>query len=390
MTLSLPDSKTFVIHRHFTPAMADPKNETEKPYRNMWVLKTDDMIPNLTWWWWWWIFFVKDEERPGRTKQLMILWSTKYTDYIKVMDKEWSVKRLPTRDGGTLKFNGMTAVWWYDGREMYDPLLLKEMDFEVRHEGDKGELKPLVKGCDYRFYGSPQRYVVNIKDEENDFHFEMRPWNDYLQEHRFNENQYTEKYSYNIMKIYGMKMKGEIEGRDITGSAYHQRVTVNAPAAPWYWGLVHWEDGSYIDYFNPFVGPQIFRTKEKPTSLWDWGDIRLSRSIHFYHRKTDTEYRFRTKAVRVKHRVEDGLPVFLVRGRDDEKTLDLRVRAYARAYWRFQQPRRWGMKSILYYNEYPSVVEEFRFSTRDGRVRVEKSDLGESACNTEHTWGKLI
>ncbi len=141
---------------------------------------------------------------------------------------------------------------------------------------------------------------------------------------------------------------------------------------------------------SAFVGPQIFRTKEKSTSLWDWGDLRLSRSIHFYHRETDTEYRFRTKAVRVKHKVENGLPVFLVRGRDDEKTLDLRIRAYARAYWRFQQPRRWGMKSILYYNEYPSTVEEFRFSTRDGGVRVEKSDLGESACNTEHTWGKLI
>jgi hypothetical protein len=44
--------------------------KVHKPYENMWVLKTDDMIENLTWWWWWWIFFIKDPDNPGKTKQL--------------------------------------------------------------------------------------------------------------------------------------------------------------------------------------------------------------------------------------------------------------------------------------------------------------------------------
>ena len=90
----------------------DVTTSADKPYRNMWVLKTDDMIPNLTWWWWWWLFFVKDPENPERTKQLMILWSTKYTDDIYVMDHHWKCKQFPTWEGDALKFNGMTCAWW--------------------------------------------------------------------------------------------------------------------------------------------------------------------------------------------------------------------------------------------------------------------------------------
>ena len=254
--------------------------DPDRDYRNIWILKTDNPIRNLTWWWWWWIFFIR-QEGSERTRQLMILWSTKYTDYVKVMGHDWTCKIPPVWDGNTLKFNGMTASWWYDGERMEDPQVLVESDFEVSHEGLKGELKPLLDGVDYRFYGSPEEYRVNIIDDRNDFRFVLTPWNRYLSEQRFNENQYTQKYSYNIMKIFGMKLSGSIAGESIEGSAYFQRVTVNAPAAPWYWGVVHCEDGSYIDYFQPFIGPQIFRTTEKPTSLLDWGDIRLNRSIHF-------------------------------------------------------------------------------------------------------------
>ena len=185
-------------------------------------------------------------------------------------------------------------------------------------------------------------------------------------------------------------MKGTISGASVEGSAYHQRVTVNAPGAPWYWGVVHWADGSYISYSNPFIGPQLFRGTETPTSLLDWGDIRLYSVIRFYYRGTDTEYKFKTKAIQIQHTIEDGLPTFDVTGKDKEKEIHLRLKAYTRAYWRFQQPKRWGLKSILYYNEYPAEVTHFSFATKDGSLNVKKDDLGESASNFEHTWGKLI
>ena len=187
-----------------------------------------------------------------------------------------------------------------------------------------------------------------------------------------------------------MKMKGQIHGTKVEGSAYHQRVTVNAPGAPWYWGVVQWADGSYTGYSNPFIGPQMFRNTESSKSRLDWGDISLYKNIRFYHRETNTEYQFKSKTVKIKHMVENGLPIFDVKGRDEEKEIHLRLKAYARAYWRFQQPKRWGMNSILYYNEYPAEVVDFSFKTKDRSLKVEKEDLGESVSNFEHTWGKLI
>ncbi len=351
-----------------------------------WGLKFDNMLPGLSWYWWWWIFFIENPENPVRPKQLMILWSTKYTDDITINDEPWSVRKLPKWNDDVLKFNGMTAAWWYDGKEMHDPIVLKKMDFEVR----KGELHPLCNGADYRFFGTPDKYRVNIIDDRYDFRLQLTPWNDYLQKHRFRENYYTKKYSYNILKIYGMKLKGVIEGKKATGSGYFQRVNVNAPATPWYWGLVHCRNGSFIHYFNPFIGPQMFRSKRKQCSKLDWGDISLSKSILFYHRESNTEYNFDKKDVKLSHCFEGAHPVFHIQGDDNEKSIHMVLKAYSRAKWRFQQPRKHGMKSILYYNEYPAVLKHFKFEKKDGTLRVEKEGLGKTYANFEHTWGKML
>ncbi|MFP4142249.1 MAG: hypothetical protein ACLFSM_00800 [Thermoplasmata archaeon] len=371
--------------------MTDQTDSHEVPdYDNMWVLKTDNMIKDLSWYWWWWIFFIKNPENPKRPKQLMILWSTKYTDHIKVNDKDWQLKKLPTWNKDKLEFNGMTAAWWFDGKEMHDPIVLEEMDFEVTHQGRKGELKPLCENADYRFYGSPEKYFINIKDEDNDFELEMTPWNDYLQKHRFNEQQLTKKYSYNIMKVYGMKLGGSINGESVEGSGYFQRVQVNAPATPWYWGLVHCENGSFIHYFNPFIGPQMFRSKRKQKSWLNWGDFRLSRSIRFYHSERDTEYRFRTKNVDINRQLDNGLPTFVIKGEDQEKKIYMKLSAYSKAYWRFQQRRKFGMKNIFYYNEYPANLVDFKFKDKEKSLQVSRSDLGQTYSNFEHSWGKLL
>ncbi|MFP3872373.1 MAG: hypothetical protein ACOCTR_02935 [Candidatus Natronoplasma sp.] len=359
-------------------------------YDNIWALKTDEMIEGLSWYWWWWIFFIENPDDPERPRQLMILWSTKYVDQIEVNDKRWSMKKLPTWNDGKLEFNGMTAAWWFDGEDMYDPIVLEEMDFEIHTQGKSGMLKPLSEDGDYRFFGSPDKYIVNIQNDRNDFHLEMTPWNDYLQKHRFNDQSFIGKYGYNIMKIYGMKLSGRIDGESVQGSSYFQRVQVNAPATPWYWGIVHCEDESFLHYFNPFIGPQMFRSKQKQTSRLDWGDIRLSRSIRFYHRGSDREFKFGTKHVDISHEIRDDLPVFMVEGEDQDKEISFKLSAYSRANWRFQEKRRFGMRNVFYYNEYPAELLDFEFRLKDGSLTVTKSDLGRTYGNFEHSWGKLL
>lgn len=367
-----------------------PSSKQGLNYDNMWVLKTDNMIEDLSWYWWWWIFFIKNPKNPSRPKQLMILWSTKYTDHIEVNDKKWGVEKLPTWNDETLEFNGMTAAWFFDGKKMHDPIVLKDMDFEVSNDGEEGELNPLTNDSDYRFYGSPDKYFVNIKDENNDVELELTPWNDYLQKHRFSEEEYIKDYSYNIMKIYGMKMNGKINKKPVQGSGYFQRVQVNAPATPWYWGLVHCQDGSFIHYFNPFIGPQMFRSKKKSRSWLEFGDIRLSRSIRFYHRKTDREFNFSTSDIKVKRQNNGGLPDFTIKGEDKYKEIYIKLSAYSRAYWKFKQKRKLLMKNIFYYNEYPANLVDFKFRLKDNSLIVTKPDLGKTFSNFEHSWGKLF
>ncbi|NOQ53570.1 MAG: hypothetical protein GQ558_03070, partial [Thermoplasmata archaeon] len=82
----------------------------------MWDLDLEGVHKGLTWWWWWWLFFFPDPDDPRRTRQLMILWSTKYTDQIKVDYFNWTPKgeidRRVQGDDIDLGFNGMTAAWW--------------------------------------------------------------------------------------------------------------------------------------------------------------------------------------------------------------------------------------------------------------------------------------
>lgn len=357
---------------------------------NLWDLEVDNMIDNYSWYWWWWIFFIDDPRNPGRPRQLMILWSTKSTDFIKVMDKEWSMEEYPEWDDNVLDLEGMVAAWWYDGEDMKDPLLLKEGNITVEKEGHKGVLKTDLEESEYSISGDPEKYVIKIQDPENDFVFELTRSIDYLSKHRYKENRYTKKYGYNIMKIYGMDLTGKIHGEEVEGSAYFQRVCVDAPATPWYWGLVHCEDGSFLQYFNPFIGPQMFRTKKDQSSFLDWGDIRLSKSIIFYHRESDKEFKFKKESVKIKKKMNDGLPTFQVTGEEDGKKISIRLRAYSRAFWRFQQKRRYGMKQILYYNEYPAEVLDFSFESVDDSLKLEKEDIGNMNGNFEHTWGKLF
>ena len=366
-------------------------NDSAKPhYKNIWSLKTDDMLQGLSWHWWWWIFFIDNPSNPSKPKQLMILWSTKQVEQIEVNDKLWKQKKPPSYENGTLKFNGMVAAWWFDGEKMVEPLVLEGSDFEVKKNGGSGELNPLLKGKDYRFYGNSKRYHVNIVDENNDFRFELTPWNPYLQNHRFNEQNYIRDYNYNILKIYGMKLKGLIDGEEVTGSGYFQRVSVNSPAMPWYWGLIHCEDGSFLQYFKPFIGPQIFRSKPKQNSNLEFGDISLSKHLVFYHKGTDTEYRFDKKDIDIVYHTDNDLPIVEVKGEDDHKKLNLVLQAYSRAYWKFKQPRKYLMKSILFYNEYPAIVKDFDFTLKNEGLKVEKRDIGKTYSNFEHSWGKLL
>ena len=75
---------------------------------------------------------------------------------------------------------------------------------------------------------------------------------------------------YDIQRVHGMKAKLNIDGDDVEGSAYIQKVTVQAPSVPWFWGMLHFDDGSYIDWFMPHVSPSFTMKDDTPWSMRDF------------------------------------------------------------------------------------------------------------------------
>ena len=75
-----------------------------------------------SWWWWWALISSQTPDRPGRSKQLMILWSTKETPAIRVSGHWWKPGgRMFVDDHGGHVIPGMVCAWWFDGEKCLSP-----------------------------------------------------------------------------------------------------------------------------------------------------------------------------------------------------------------------------------------------------------------------------
>ena len=181
-----------------------------------------------------------------------------------------------------------------------------------------------------------------------------------------------------------------IAGEAVTGTAYFQKVCSTSP--PWYWGVLHLEDGSYMDWFLPPL-PHHDRTNTGP---WKKGDIRhigLSRGLFHdaTHRRTERFARGPLKiglsANRGGTRQQPGapLPVFDVHMWNGRTSIKLTVEAVE---------RHTGILTILCamrmvaltYNEYPLSLTGLKSLTNSV---FESADYGWARGNAEHAWGVL-
>jgi len=348
----------------------------------LWSLDTSTKVKGLTWWWWWWLFFIDNPANPDRPRQLMILWSTKNCKKVKIDDYSWKRKHGIENENNSMKFNGITAAWYFDGTKMHDPLLLDEHELHCQWDGNEGKLQAST-GIRL-FEGNEKEYKVKIEHNGQKFDFKLLPWTKFQSEPHYSGRKYVGKLGYDILKIHGVRLEGKIGDEKVTGTAYFQKVMVNAPAVPWYWGLFHFEDGSYFDYFMPHVGLQCLRRSNSPKSAWDRGHVFMARNAQFFHEPTGKHYLF--KNARIRKLIENGLPIFQLTAKENGISLKANMAAYSRACWRFEQ-KALGLKTKLFYNEYPTDLLEFEL--KDGSKIITKKELGKSVGNTEHAWGTL-
>ena len=253
----------------------------------LWRLDVMPPIPRLSWWWYWVIMFVPDPDNPGRSRQLMVLWSTKETPAIRVSGHWWKPgSRMSIDEHGGHVIPGMVCAWWYDGKRMFEPLVIRECRMALVN--DEHPLWPasgtgegagaIVPILDEDFSlgmrpGNEGFWLCLTSDPEaraegapTSFEAELTPWWGPPSTLTYRNNVYGLDMGYDILRLQGTKLSLKVDGEEFEGTAYFQKVSVQAPSFPWFWGMLHFDDGSYIDWFKPHITPGMTSMDDTPVS----------------------------------------------------------------------------------------------------------------------------
>ena len=375
----------------------------------MWKLQERPPLNHLTWDWWWWLLMLDDENGNPSGKQLMVLWSTKDNSKVIVSDTVWEPKGRPGFDDESgIALDGMVCAWWYDGKRMHEPLIKRKcriitMDDthskwpEVSEDSGRGggAVVPLLDDdLSMGLKSDLSEFWLNLTSDEQpipgmvpqSMKFQITPWNDAMSTARHATATYAMNMGYDILRLHGCKVEGTLDDQHVKGTAYFQKVCVQAPSPPWFWGMLHLDDGSYIDWFLPHVSPTITAKDSRPWKKRDITHLPLSMGGLFHDVSRNRSEKF--SEVRVERTCDEGgLPTFHVHMWNGITEIRIEARAVTRAHWTFDQPTRGGMKSHLTYNEYPLDVTKLEIDDEKG-VR-NRSDWGVIRGNAEHSWGLL-
>ena len=396
--------------------MSDQMKKFGGDLSTMWRFDILPPIKRLSWWWWWFILVLPDPKHPERSRQLMVLWSTKETPSIRVNNHWWKPgarMAIDEHDGHVLP--GMVCAWWYDGDEMHEPARMTECRIAAMRDthpdwpGDGmgiggGAVVPLTAD-DLSFGMLPDlsKMWLSFKpDHESNpdlpksFEAELTPWWERPSSATYANNVYALGMGYDILRIHAMKASVIIDEETVEGSAYFQKVTVQAPSVPWFWGFLHFDDGTYLDWFLPHISGSMSKKDSAPWSKRD--SIRWPSNARglMHDRSRGTTEKLDQGSIELirpnepnAQRDSDGsvLPTFRIRLQNNKVKVELQVRATSRAHWTFDQPTRAGLTSHLTYNEYPLEVEHILLSDENGERNIR--DFKWIRGNAEHAWGIL-
>ncbi len=309
------------------------------------------------WLWWFWLFFFDNPKDPARPRQLMILWSTKNVKKITCNDCEFTFNHTTCGD----LMDGVVAAWYFDGELMHHNLILEQCNLRMSGDSLSSESSTPTS-----FTVDSSKSRVKIGDR---FDFTVEG----SSKHKFNQPTYFKDkvildYSYSLLRHNILKLKGVVDGQTVSGTGYFQRVSVNAPIPPWYWGVFHFEKGGVLTYFKPHIM-----------------DFELRGDIHFFDGvKMHVFYDMEVKCDK------SDTPTFTVSGKNDSERISFNVASYSHSSWTFKSKPLNLLKTKLVYNEYPSKITDLELTSPDGKTILSFKDLGESIGNSELSEGVLL
>ena len=400
--------------------MTDSMGKFAGDLSRMWKLQERPPLHHLTWDWWWWLLMLDDDEGNPSGKQLMVLWSTKDNPKVMVSGTEWTPKGRPGFDGdGGISLDGMVCAWWFDGKRMYEPYIKRKCRMIVvddEHPSWPGQVSDLGAGggavvpltdddMSMGLKSDLSEFWLNLHSDEftqdsnvpNKMQFRLTPWNEAMSTARHATATYAMEMGYDILRLHGCKVSGMLDDKPINGTAYFQKVCVQAPSVPWYWGMLHLSDGSYIDWFLPHLSMTITSRDNQPWRKRDLGHMSLSQGGLFHDSVSGKSIAFdkvrvekyASDAIEGDHGANPGsnLPGFKIEMWTDSVHIHLDAVAIDRAHWAFEQPTIGGLVSNFTYNEYPLKVISLSISDDNGNRKL--SDYDWIRGNAEHSWGIL-
>ncbi len=333
-----------------------PDSEVVELERKVFEIQNEPM-PQGAWWWWFWLFFFNNPKNPERPRQLMILWSTKNEPEISCNDIAFRL--APSQDRNNL--NGIVAAWYFDGEKMHHNLLLDQCNLSISDkELSSDSVTPTSFSIDK---------TKNTVKLGNDFEFIA----DAGEKHGFvmptyKSNVYMMDKGYSLLRLNHLDLRGRVKNEKIHGSAYFQRVFVNAPMPPWYWGIFHFEGGGVLSYYRPYL---LGKSLKKDISFFDG----------------ERMHKFDNIAIT---RSGGDLPIFTVSGENKDERIDFSVTPYSHSSWTFRKRALGIIPNKLVYNEYPAAISSLRLRNKRTGDEITLKDLGNSVGNAEHTTGLLI
>lgn len=386
----------------------------------MWKLQERPPLHHLTWDWWWWLLMLDDDDGNPSGKQLMVLWSTKDNPKVMVSGTEWTPKGRPGfDDDGGIALDGMVCAWWFDGKRMYEPYIKRKCRMIVvddKHPSwpnnptdsgaGGGAVVPLTEeDMSMGLKSDLSEFWLNLHSDEfpednnvpKTMQFTLTPWNEAMSTARHATATYAMEMGYDILRLHGCKVSGKLDDQEINGTAYFQKVCVQAPSVPWYWGMLHLSDGSYIDWFLPHLSMTVTSRDNQPWRKRDLGHMSLSQGGLFHDAVSGKSIpfdrvrveKYASDTVEGEHGANPGsnLPGFKVEMWTESVHINLDVVAIDRAHWAFEQPTIGGLVSNFTYNEYPLRVISLSITDESGVRKL--SDYNWIRGNAEHSWGIL-
>ena len=383
---------------------------------SLWRLDTLPPLRRLSWWWWWWLIVLPDAENPKRSRQLMVLWSTKDAPHVRVNEHDWKPEgRFHVDEDGRHTLPGMVCAWWYDGEDMHEPYLMREARIAAldgQHPDwpgsgsfpGSGAVVPVTDDdLSMGMADDGSHFWLRCKGDASaveggapeSFDLKITPWTKAASSAAYSNNVFGNDMGYDIIRLHACKCHGKIDDQSVQGSAYFQKVTVQAPSVPWFWGFLHFSDGTYLDWFIPHASFSMTARDSRAWKLRDVTQVPLKTSGLLHDEKRGRSEKFERCEVEVLPSESEGdcdargerLPRFSIRVWNGRTQVGLKVRAANRAHWTFDQPTRAGLVSHLTYNEYPLEVESLTILDEKG-VRT-LDDFEWVHGNAEHAWGLL-